>query len=294
MNGQIVASDEHPEYMDMLKKYDKNEGNIIDQDDLWYYADKKFVTNSHLGQIIKGGPQTLKAYYERGQEDTSTFAFGRAAHCLLLEKDAFNGRYYSIDDTEICIKASGKNWKREGKKPKATTVYKEWLFKIKEENKHRELLSIEDYSDIVNMVDKAMSYPLVRQLVEAADKRETIYHKEIDGVKCKIKTDAINPSNFILDYKTSSDAATLNNFRKSFNNYNYDRQGAFYSKVAGVKDFWFLVQEKTYPYTVCLAQLSVPSRDAGIVKYTYGLNLYRKHFLENPLGIDKFLEVGQI
>jgi hypothetical protein len=280
--------------MEFLHKYDKNEKNIIDQDDLWYYADKKFVTNSHLGQIIKGGPQTLKAYYERGQEDTATFAFGRAAHCLMLEKDAFNGRYYSIDDAEICAEASGKDWKKMGKSPRSTKIYKTWLSKIKSENAHRELLSIEEYSAINNMVDKAMSYPLIREMVEAASGREVIYHKEMEGVNCKIKVDAINPSNFILDYKTSAEAATINNFRKSVKGYSYDRQGAFYSDVAGVKSFFFLVQEKTYPYTVCLVELSPPSKDEGRIKYQNGLRLYKTHFLDNPRSIDQYLETGSI
>ena len=294
MSGQIVASSDHKDFVEHQKTFDPNGKNIIDQDDLWYYADKKFVTNSHLGQIIKGGPQTLKAYYERGQEDNEAFAFGRAAHCLLLEPDAFNGRYYSIDDTDICAEASGKDWKKAGKKPKATKIYKEWLFKIKADNSHRDLLSIEDYSSIVNMVDKAMGYKQVREMVEAASKREAIYHREIEGVNCKIKVDSINPGNFILDYKTSKDPATINNFRKTFNNFNYDRQGAFYKKVGGVDSFWFLVQEKTYPYTVCMVEMSPPSTEIGTTKYNYGLKLYKDHFLGNPKGIDSFLEVGKI
>ena len=292
--SQLIPSDEAKDFIKHQENYDKNASHIIEKDDNWYYADQKNVTNSHLGQILKGGPQTLKAYYQKGQKDTDTFIFGRAAHCLLLEPDAFNGRFYGIDDTEICIEASGSDWKEKNKSPRATKIYKEWLGKIVEENKHRQMLSLEDITAITDMVDKAMGYKQVRELVESANKREIIYAKKMLGVDCKIKVDAINTSNFILDYKTSKDPATLFNFKKSVNNYSYDRQGAFYRDVAGVSSFWFLVQEKTYPYTVCLAEMSPNTYEEGQKKYQMGLEMYKKHFIENPKGIDSFLEMGSI
>jgi len=283
----IKSSNDIEGYNEHQKNYDKNNSNIIDKDDDWYYNDQKFVTNSHLGHLIKGGPQTLKAYYEKGQKDTSAFIFGRAAHCLLLEPDAFNGRFYAIDDTEKCEEIGGA-------RPRTTKKYKEWIEPLLEQNKHRQLLSLEDINTIGDMVDKAMGYKQIRELVESANKREIIYQKELLNVPCKIKVDAINTSNFILDYKTSKDPATLYNFKKSLNMYNYDRQGAFYSDVAGVDSFWFLVQEKTYPYTVCLAELSPTTRQDGKVKYRYGLEMYKRHFIDNPKGIDSFLEMGSI
>lgn len=292
--NQLVPSDEAKDFLEHQETFDKNEGSIIDKSDQWYYGDQKYVTNSHLGQILKGGPQTLKAYYEKGQKDTDTFIFGRAAHCLLLEPDAFNGRFYGIDDTEICIEASGSDWKSQNKSPRSTKKYKEWLAKIVEENKHRQMLSLEDITAITDMVDKAMGYKQVRELVESANKREVIYAKQMLGVNCKIKVDAINTGNFILDYKTSKDPATLFNFGKSARTYKYPRQGSFYSDVAGVDSFWFLVQEKTYPYTVCLAELSPNTREEGQKEYQLGLEMYKEHFIKNPKGIDSFLEMGSI
>jgi hypothetical protein len=285
--SQLIPSTEAEGFLEHQKNYDKNEGNIIDKDDAWYYADKKHVSNTHLGKILSGGPQTLKAYYERGQKDTEAFLFGRAAHCLLLEPDAFNNRFYAVDDTEKCLEIGGKV-------PRNTKIYKEWMAGIMEENKHRHRLSLEDITAITDMVDKAMSYKQVREMVESAHKREVIYQKKLLNVDCKIKVDAINPSNFILDYKTSREAATLFNFQKSVRSYHYDRQGAFYRDVAGVDSFWFLVQEKTYPYTVCLAELCPDSYEQGQKKYQLGLEMYINHFIKNPKKIDSFLEMGSV
>jgi hypothetical protein len=285
--NQMIPSNEAEDFMKMQETYDKNEGNIIDKDDDWYYADKKFVSNSQLGQILRGGPQTLKAYYERGSKDTAAFTFGRAAHCLLLEPEAFDSRYYAIDDTEKCEEIGGA-------RPRTTKKYKEWLEPILEDNKHRDLLSLDDMQTLQDMVDKARSYPQVRDLIDSANKREVIYQKTLLGVPCKIKVDAINTGNFILDYKTSKDPATLFNFAKTVRNYHYDRQGAFYCDVAGVDSFWFLVQEKTYPYTVCLAELSSDSLEEGRRKYQLGLEMYKNHFIDNPDKIDSFLEMGSV
>lgn len=287
MNDIIVSSDENEDFMKYVKNYDKNKSNIIEKDDKWYYADKKFVSNTQLGQILRGGPQTLKAYYQRGQKDTDAFIFGRAAHCLLLEPQEFDSRYYAIDDTEKCEEIGGA-------RPRTTKKYKEWIEPLMEKNKHRALLSLDDMQTLQDMVDKARSYPQVRNLIDSAKKREVIYQKTLLGVPCKIKVDAINTNNFILDYKTSKDPATLFNFKKSLRNYHYDRQGAFYCDVAGVDSFWFLVQEKTYPYTVCLAELSPDSKEEGRKKYQLGLEMYRKHFIENPDKIDSFLEMGSV
>lgn len=283
----LIPSTEAEDFMDHQKNYDKNESRIIDKDDNWYYNDKTHVTNSHLSQLIKGGPQYLKSYYERGQEDTATFAFGRAAHCLLLEPEAFNQRFYSIDDSEICNDIGGK-------RPTATNAYKEWLDKIKSENTHRQLLSLDDFTAINNMVDKAMGYSQVRELVESASKREVIYSKNIRGINTKCKVDAINPSNFILDYKTTREPATLRNFSYSAKKYSYPRQGAFYRDITGVDSFWFLVQEKTYPYTVCLAELSPDSYEEGQIQYQDALDAYKLHFINNPKLIDSYLEMGSI
>lgn len=292
--SQIVGSDQVDGYEENQTNYDKNAGSIIEKDDAWYYADKKFVSNTHLGKILKGGPQYLKAYYERGQKETDAFIFGRAAHCLLLEPDAFIGRFYAVDDTEICIEASGKNWKAEGKNPRGTKLYKTRIAEIEADNTHRQLLALEDMNAITDMIDKAMGYKQVRELVESANKREVIYQKQLMKVDCKIKVDAINTNNFILDYKTSKDPATLFNFGKSMRNYSYDRQGAFYRDVAGVDSFWFLVQEKTYPYTVCLAEMAPHSYEEGQKKYQLGLEMYMKHFIQNPKQIDSFLEMGSV
>jgi len=192
-----------------------------------------------------------------------------------------------IDDEDICEEIGGA-------RPRTTKKYKEWLEPILEENTHRDLLTAIDMQTLQDMIDKALGYSQVRELIDSAGKREIIYAKDMMGIKAKCKVDAINPSNFILDYKTSRDPATLFNFKKSVRNYSYDRQGAFYRDITGVSSFWFLVQEKTYPYTVCLAEMSPDTYEEGQKKYQLGLEMYKQHFITNPDKIDSFIEMGSI
>lgn len=285
----FVSSDEAKDFMKEQETFDKNKGKILDWTDGKYYSDTKFVTNSHLGKLIEGGPQHLKMYYEKGgSEDTDAMIFGRAAHCLLLEEDSFEGRFYAIDDSEMCLEIGGA-------RPRTTKKYKEWIEPLKAENAHRQLLSLDDITTIKDMIDRAMSYKQVRDMVEAANHREIVYQGELEGVECKIKVDAINTSNFILDYKTMRDPATLRNAGKALRQRQYGRQGAFYTDVSKVDDFWFLFQEKTYPYTVSLAKLSDFSYDEGQKQYKDALGIYKHHFVSNdPKNIDNFLEVGQV
>lgn len=292
----FIPSDEAKDFMEFQETYDPGANNIIDKDDNWYYSDNKFITNSHLKYIIDGGPQHLKAYYEgKLGQDSQHYIFGKAQHCLILEPEAFNSRFYSIDDTEICIEASGVDWEKNNKNPRATKIYKEWLSKIMEENKHRQLISMNDFQILNDMYDKLMSYKQVREMLESAYKKETIYSNKIQGIDCKCKVDAINPGNFILDYKSSKDPATIHKFKYNLKKYNYDRQGAFYCDVTKTKSFWFIVQEKTYPYTVCIVEMSPDTYEEGRIKYQYGLDLYKNHFLsKSSKDIDSFLEIGSV
>lgn len=291
----LVPSEEAKEFMDFQKNFDPNQKGIIEKDDDWYYNDQTHVTNSQLKHLIDGGPQHLKAYYDKKIGlDKPEYIFGRAQHCLLFEPEAFNSRFYSIDDEEICIEASGANWKAENKSPRATKIYKEWIAAILASNTNRQLLSFDDFTSINNMIDKLLSYKQVREMIESCTKREAIYSNELLGVKTKCKVDAINPGNFIVDYKSTKDPATIHKFKNVVRNYHYDRQGAFYGDITKTKPFWFIVQEKTYPHTVCLAELSGESRDEGTVKYQYGLEMYKNHFVNKKSEIDNYFEVGSI
>jgi exodeoxyribonuclease VIII len=276
----MIPSDEAKDFMKAHKKHDPAAANKLDWDDDQYFADKVYITNSQLKMLQNGGPQHLKAYRKHGQEEKKAFNFGHAVHCLVLEPDAFEGRFYAIDDREICEEIGGA-------KPRATTKYKEWKAEIKINNASKTLLELNEMNAIYGMVKKLNSLPGVKQLFENTQ-NESVYWKTIDGVKCKIKVDAKKSDKYMVDLKTMKDPVTVANFAKEMRTRGYDHQGAFYRDISGVDQFLFVAIEKSYPYTIGVFELSEDSYEKGKEKYKRNLDAYRAHFLSKKDNIDSY------
>lgn len=274
----LIPSSEAEGFLDELKKHDPNAANILDWDDEKYFDDKKYTTNSHLKILRKGGPQHLKAYLKFGQETKKAFEFGSALHCLILEPDMFEARYFAIDDTEKCIEIGGA-------RPRTTKVYKEWHEEIMINNANRTVLSLEDMTTLEAMEKKLKSLPAVMQLFQNT-RNEIVYQKTINGVKCKCKGDAVKSTQYCADLKSMSDAATEDNFKKALYKYGYDQQGAFYKDILGVDTFYFVAIEKKYPYTVGVFELSEDTYQTGKEKYEYALEQFKHHFVKHEKEID--------
>ena len=290
MNDLIISSDNEQAdgYKEHQEQLAKNAGNILKKDDDWYYNDKMYLTNTHMGKLLSGGPKHLQAYYQGNQKETQALIFGRAQHCLLFEPEMFESRFYAIDDTEICEEIGGKV-------PRATKKYKEWKAEILDRNTHRQELSIEDMTDIKNMIEVALSIPQVKELVDSAKMREVIYEKTIKEVKCKCKVDAINSPHFILDYKSTRHPATLFNWPRIERERRYNRQASFYRDITGARSFWWILQEKTYPYTVALIEQSEDSYQQGVEEYELAIDKFKKFFINgNADDLKNYFEMGML
>ena len=260
-------------------KADLNQKNILDWDDDKYYNDVTKVTNSHNKILVDGGPEALEHYHLYGSEDKPAYAFGRAFHCLVLEKDTFYDKYFVFDDREKCIEIGGA-------RPTATNKYKEWLDDIASENIGKEKLSIGEITILENMEAKLMSIPQVVAMLEASNK-EVVYQATIDGVDCKGKIDAVQPNSMVIDLKTTASAPTLSNFRYDAKRYNYDRQMAFYARLADVPAACIIAIQKVAPYTVGVYLISEETMKIGEEKYQYALGLHKEQFRGN-IDLDKF------
>lgn len=64
-------------------------------------------------------PRHFIEYKLRKKERTPAMIFGSMLHCLVLEPDKFEERYFLMDDTEIIAQIGGGN-------PRGTKAYKEW------------------------------------------------------------------------------------------------------------------------------------------------------------------------
>ena len=267
----------------MLAK-DLNEKNIIKEDDAWYYNDTSFVTNSHLKVLLEGGPEALAHYYRYGSEDKPAYAFGRAFHTLILEPEEFNSRYFILDDTKIREEIGGA-------RPTTTKKYAAWLETQQKDIGDKEVLDIKTMNVLEAMETKLLSIPQVVALLENTA-REVIYKGNFDNVPVKGKMDAVKPNRMIIDLKTTSSAPTPYEFGKTFRNYNYDRQMAFYAELADVPEACIIAIQKTKPYTVGVYMVSAESMNEGRDKFMRAIDEYKGLYLDKD--VEKFYYQGSL
>ena len=98
------------------------------------------------------------------------------------------------------------------------------------------LLTDEQFAHLNGMRDSLMNHPTASKLMfgEQANRCEVVvvWVDEATGELCRCKIDALRPNGRPFDLKTTNDASEIG-FRKSIENYGYDRQEAHY--LAGVK-----------------------------------------------------------
>jgi exodeoxyribonuclease VIII len=68
---------------------------------------------------FKESPAKFIEYKTRQKVTTDAMIFGSMVHCLILEPEDFNNRYFTFDDSEKTKEVGGE-------KPRATKAYKEW------------------------------------------------------------------------------------------------------------------------------------------------------------------------
>ncbi len=80
--------------------------------------------------------------------------------------------------------------------------------------------------------------------------------------------DCLQDDGFIVDSKSSR---TIDKFRYDVNSLSYDIQAYIYTKVFGIKDFYWVVQEKTYPYLPAKVKCSDETLFSGEMKFHQAL-----------------------
>jgi exodeoxyribonuclease VIII len=278
------------DFINQAKNHDPNGENILDVNDSWYFADNSLVTNTMLGKL-KSGPQTLYSYmhHEDYNPEKPHNIYGRAFHCAQLEPDEFDKRYGVVDDTKIFQELINSG----SKKPRGTNKYKEWLTEEREKLNGKQEVSVEDYNDMMRMQEAIYARSQCRDIL-ANTKKEIVYKGNIEGIGVKCKADVVNPGHYGLDLKGIKEAPTPYMFTKLLYSYDWVRQCAFYHDILKVDSFWFLVVEKTYPYTIGLYEISSEKIKEGRDKYMDLLKQYDFYFNQEPEAIKNFLFMQSI
>jgi hypothetical protein len=163
-------------------------------------------------------------------ETSTSMAFGSLAHCMVLEPDCVNERYFVTSADRRGTKA----WSAD-----------------EEEAAGRILVKREEYDQAMLLAQSILDHDEASRLIDGAKAEMAVFWEDPGtGLPCKAKMDAFHDSDnaLILDLKTTQ-SIKKRDFAKSVMDYRYDIQAVHYTRGVQaheyfVQDFLFIAVEK--------------------------------------------------
>ena len=189
-------------------------------------------------------------------------SFGTLYDMLLFEREKAFDTYSVVSDDAILDRCSDKT--RASKRPKLTKEFKEMQSILIEEagKQGKELCSPADGTMATEMIDRLERCGLVDSLLSSGN-YQVEFNEMLGPGQVKGVLDCLGDG-FIVDSKSTK---AVDKFRYSVRDYCYDIQAYIYCKVFGVKKFYWLEQEKTYPYLPAVVECSDETLFAGEMKF---------------------------
>ena len=186
------------------------------------------------------GDMRLWEMYMKGQlkKESEALYFGSLYDLLLFEPEKFSDTYYTLDDSAIVDDIGGKS-------PRNTKRYREWKAEAAQETQNANKL-------LAPEADVKKAHEMIQRLKDCGlyDKRfaggqyQVEFNVDLDGVPLKGFLDCLQ-DDCIIDSKSSRG---VNKFRYDVRGFSYDIQAYIYTKVFDIKDFYWVVQEKNFPF----------------------------------------------
>jgi len=220
--------------------------------------------------------------YCRGQlsKDSDALTFGSLYDTMLFERHALNDRFAVLDDQAIVAKIGGAS-------PRATKAYKEWKDLYAEDNKGKRLVSADDFDKAVQMINRLEE----TGIVEAYLKGE--YQKELAGfigdVPVRGFLDCLG-NGYVSDSKSTR---SISGFRRDIFSFGYDIQAYIYSELAGIREYYWVAQDTSYPFTPKIFKASERTLDGGRIKFEKAVNNVQE-FLFSDKSADLFYDIEEV
>ena len=142
------------------------------------------------------------------------------------------------------------------------------------QSKGKTLVSGDDWKKANEMIERLDACGLLNTYLKGEYQVE--FNEEIDGVPVRGFLDCLGDG-FITDSKS---ARSVSKFRYDVNSWSYDIQAYIYTKVFNVKDYYWVVQEKTYPFYPALVKCSDETLFKGEMKFNEALENIQKWLSE--------------
>jgi len=226
------------------------------------------------------GDMRLWEMYMRGQlkKESDALTFGTMYDMLLFEPEKAHETYFVLDDSDLVSDIGGKY-------PRSTKRYKEWKAEQIEKHSNKELASQEDWKKAEEMIQRLKDCGVYDKRFEGG-KYQVEFNVDLDGIPLKGFLDCLQ-DDFIVDSKS---ARSIEKFRYDVNSWSYDIQAYVYTKVFDIPDFYWVVQEKAFPYYPADVKCSEETLFKGEMKFHQALENIQDYLNGNSKTQEHYAE----
>lgn len=201
--------------------------------------------------------------YMRGDIEYKSDAldFGTMYDMLLFDRKKAMTTYRILDNGYILERCSLKT--QEAKSPSMTNEFKEVKAAIVSEMTERgEIVCNPEDWDMANKMVERLSEAGIIEKYFSGEYQKPVY-KDIEGVLVKGFIDC-RGEDFIMDSKSTR---SVSGFRYDVNGLCYDVQAYLYTQSEGINKFYWVAQEKTFPYLPAVVTCSEETLFRGEMKF---------------------------
>lgn len=181
-------------------------------------------------------PKDFVRYKTKQRVTTDAMVYGSMLHCLILEPEDFEKRYFCFDDTEKCREIGGE-------KPRATKAYKEWKAYTIADAGDRIVISPDDYLNALAVANNVQTNRAASKVLRLCPQHEVPVEWEYKNFKFHGFIDA-DGEEARADLKSCADASPRK-FQSEIIRMGYHMQAAMYNLGAGIKPYYIIAVDKT-------------------------------------------------
>lgn len=222
---------------------------------------KEYLSYSSIKYALQD--MRLWEMYMAGQlkKESQALSFGSVYDCLLFEPEKYDERFVTFDDYDIIQEIGGKS-------PRATAKYRKWKQDMSDEAKKQglEIVSEEDFQVAIDMINRLDETGLKDSYLTGEVQVE--FNSFIDEIPVRGFLDC-KGEGFITDSKS---CRSVKSFGRDVFSFGYDIQAYIYTSVFPGNDYYWVAQEKTYPYLPALVRATPETIERGKKKYTMAID----------------------
>jgi|DEB0MinimDraft_3_1074331.scaffolds.fasta_scaffold19810_2 hypothetical protein len=219
------------------------------------------------------------------KKESPALTFGSMYDMMLFEPDKAKATYQVIDHDQIMEKMSDRV--KALKNPKSSSEYKAAVQQIKTE-------AVEEDKHLVEESEWKTAHFMVKRLIDSGIKDgymmgdyQVEFNEFIDDIPVRGFFDC-KGAEYVSDSKSTR---SIPGFKYDVNKFSYDIQAYIYTQVAGLDDFFWVAQEKTYPYPVAVYKAKEETILRGQFKFEHAVAKIKDWlFLDKPVVNDYIYE----